>query len=102
MDYNSQLEALKASLNDSLKGMEFAKASINNSITSEVLETMTPSQVEMVNKSRELMNIGLENPEKLLKKQKEISNLMEVAKAEVEAESLRNAKKEQDQKESKK
>jgi hypothetical protein len=94
MDNISQkehLDNLKGILNSIQPAMEASRAAVDKMITPKVLESMTPSMLVMIEKSKELMSLDLSNPNELIKRQQEIVDLMANLEAEVSSEEYKKS-----------
>ena len=80
MDNNEELKMLQDSIENSISTMKIFKDSINKSIQSASFENMSPLEKKLLQKSEELVSIDLKNPEELLRRQKELTELMSLSK----------------------
>jgi hypothetical protein len=78
------LENMNKVMDSAIGAMEKSSSYIKEMITPELLEKMTPTQIELINKSKSILEMKLTDPAELFKKQQEIVDLMELSKEETE------------------
>jgi len=83
-NYESDTKHFADTLDSAVEALSSARGSINSSITPEIMASMSPLQKTMIQKAQGFSNIDLSNPDKLLRSQKELTDLMVAAKRETD------------------
>jgi hypothetical protein len=84
INYKESLDNLTTVMESATSSMKIAAKAINDSMTPELKDSMTPTQRKMIAMSKSLMNFNINNPEELFEKQQELTAMMTVAQKEAD------------------
>ena len=79
---DEELKNITKILDSATSVLSVSADSINNIMTSEVMASMSDTQRQLIEKSKELVSLDIKNPEEILKKQKELAELMALSRKE--------------------
>jgi len=82
-DHIEELKNLTKILETVKPSIDAAQSTIKKTLTDEFMSELNDSQKDLINKSTELMNINFDNHEELIKKQKELVDLMANVETEI-------------------